>query len=216
MELAKGQSIDVMWTMTSKEREGILLPVRIPLLKGLLGYRIFLIREGDADKFKQVLNLSQLRHFVAGQGHDWPDTQILRASNLPVHTSSNYEGLFSMLKARRFDYFPRGINEIWPELDAHKDQGMVIDKYLMLYYPSPIYFFFNPKNVALARRVEDGLKLAIEDGSFDRIFFSHPAHKKMFEQVAFEARTIITLNNPLLPAETPLENRQLWLQPGAH
>jgi hypothetical protein len=43
--LAKNELVDIVWTMTSHDREARLLPIRIPLLKGLLGYRIFIIRK---------------------------------------------------------------------------------------------------------------------------------------------------------------------------
>ncbi len=55
--LEAGREIDVVWTMTSKNREKILLPIRIPILKGLLGHRIFIIRKQDREKFALVNTL---------------------------------------------------------------------------------------------------------------------------------------------------------------
>ena len=43
-ELSLKRKIDIYWTMSSKERESSLLPIRTPLLNGFLGYRVFMIR----------------------------------------------------------------------------------------------------------------------------------------------------------------------------
>ena len=48
LSLERGEAVDVVWTMTSIEREQRLLPVRIPLDKGLYGWRIALLRADRA------------------------------------------------------------------------------------------------------------------------------------------------------------------------
>lgn len=110
-EVGIGDEINIIWTMTSKKREDFLLPIRIPLLKGLLGYRIFIIRDTDQYIYDKINSLEDLKKLKAGQGHDWPDTKILEASGFNVVQSPKYESLFNMLKFKRFDYFLRGINE---------------------------------------------------------------------------------------------------------
>ncbi|MFC1706034.1 hypothetical protein ACFL59_04320 [Planctomycetota bacterium] len=209
--LRRGIHLDVLWTMTSKEREVGLRPVRIPLLKGLLGHRVFLIREGDQERFRSVTALTELTKLKAGQGHDWPDTGILRANGIPVVTSRYYAGLFIMLRRNRFDYFPRGVNEAWGEAKAH--EGIVVEETLLLQYYAPIYFFVNASNVALAERLERGLRLALTDGEFDRLFFDHPANKEIFETANLKRRRLLKLENPQLPEETPLGEKALWYTP---
>lgn len=213
LNVANKQFVDVVWTMTSKEREGALLPIRIPLLKGLLGYRILIIREEDKDRFKRVQTLDNLSELVAGQGLDWPDVSILRANGLTVTVGASYDGLFDMLKAGRFDYFPRGMNEPWTEVKAHKEKGFVVEERLLLKYPAPTYFFVHKGNVALANRINEGLLLAIEDGSFDAIFYEHPANKGIFKRTNIKKRKVFELRNPLLPTETPLDDHRLWHLP---
>ncbi|OUR60515.1 hypothetical protein A9Q74_12910 [Colwellia sp. 39_35_sub15_T18] len=209
-ELAQGRSIDVVWTVTSVDREKQLLPVRIPLLKGLLGHRVLLIRKEDKNKFAAVNNIKDLQQYTAGQGHDWPDTEILRANQFTVTTTSTYDGLFEMLAAHRFDFFPRGINEAWQEIETQANPNMIVEDNILLYYPSPIYFFVNNHAQLLAKRLEKGLTLSIEDGSFDRLFYSYHPHKKMFAMGRLNQRKVITLSNPLLPPLTPLKNKKLW------
>ncbi|MBL4630005.1 MAG: hypothetical protein JKY14_02195 [Paraglaciecola sp.] len=212
VELAQNRGIDVIWSVTSLEREKQLLPIRIPLLKGLLGYRVAIIRAADKDKFAAVTSIENLRKLSAGQGHDWPDTKILIANKIRVMTSSTYSGLFAMLENKRFDFFPRGVTEAWQELAMLKNPKLLIEDSLLFYYPSPIYFFVNKMNQILANRIEEGLKHAIDDGSFEQLFISFPEHKKMFASVNIKQRKLITLFNPLLPPLTPLDNNKLWFQ----
>ncbi|UTA46414.1 transporter substrate-binding domain-containing protein [Simiduia sp. 21SJ11W-1] len=209
-ELQRGHILDIIWTMTSREREATMLPVRIPLLKGLLGQRVFLIRADRQADFEKVSTLSELTEFTAGQGAHWPDTEILRANGLPVLTSTRYELLFSMLRGGRFDYFPRGVNEAWAELDAHPNEGLTVESTLLLSYPAPMYFFVRKGNEALAKRLEQGLELMIADGSLDALIESHPSLMQFVKKADVKSRKVFKLNNPDLPAETPLHQPKYW------
>jgi hypothetical protein len=117
-ELELGRSVDVVWSMTSAEREARLLPVRIGIDKGLMGWRIALLSKSQQHRLKAVHSLADLHQLRAGQGHDWPDRKTLEHNGLPVVASSSYESLFRMLTAGRFDYFPRSLLEIWDEVDS--------------------------------------------------------------------------------------------------
>ncbi|MFD2449342.1 hypothetical protein ACFSQE_13670 [Vogesella fluminis] len=90
-----------------------------------------LLPAGKADLLKSVYTVRDLHDKVAGQGHDWPDTYILRAAGLPVETSIGYEALFGMLRHGRFDYFPRGVLEVEDEIRLYggNDQ-LYLDPYL--------------------------------------------------------------------------------------
>lgn len=208
--LSEGISIDILWTMTSKEREKLLLPIRIPLLKGLLGHRIFIIKKGNEKLFSNINNIKELKKLSAGQGIGWPDTDILKSNGFKVVESPTYISLFKMLESNRFAYFPRGVNEPWSEVEQHKDKNLVVEKNLLIQYPAPIYFFVKKDNTALASRVEKGLWLAINDGSFEDLFKSHPANMDIFKKANINNRKIFKVPNPLLSKETPLDNKKLW------
>ncbi len=154
VNLERNAHLDVAWSMTSVEREQRLLPVRIPLDKGLFGWRIALLSKDRAQLLKDVRNLADLRQFSAGQGHDWPDSAILRSHDLPVKVSSSYGSLFRMLQAQRFDYFPRSVIEIWDELEHPRGRHLVADSHLLLHYPTALYFFFSRQRPDLANSVE--------------------------------------------------------------
>ncbi|MBP7580074.1 MAG: hypothetical protein KA757_03565 [Vogesella sp.] len=211
-ELQRKQSrIDVMWTMTSHDRERLLLPIRIPLDKGLIGWRIALVPPGKGHLLADVNSLKALARFTAGQEHDWPDTAILQAAGLPVVSTPDYEPLFSMLAKHRFDYFPRSVIEILDEQQTHAGLQLEIDPYLLLHYPTAFYFFVTPNRPKLAQMIRQGLEQAVSDGSFDTLFQQY--HGDKLRALKLDKRQIIRLANPLLPPETPLTQKNLWYQP---
>lgn len=214
VELAAGQSaFDLMWTLTDQQREDSgLLPVRIPVDRGLMGWRLPLVRKAELDRWSGVNSLASLRQLLAGQGHDWPDTAILKANALPVVTSTSYEALFRMLALGRFDYFPRSILEIDAELAGQRHPELVIAPGLMLHYPAAAYFFVSPKRPELAQALHDGLEAAVADGSFQKLHREHYGAVLKAHPVAPER--VLRLKNPLLPPLTPVKRPELWLQPG--
>ncbi len=207
LAIASGSGeLDIMATMTSRARAAQLLPIRIPITKGLMGWRVGLLRAGQQDKFRAVHTLTDLRAFTAGQGHDWPDTAILRASALPVHAVSTFASLYSLLEAGRIDYFPRSITTLAAEARAHA--GLALDTNVVLRYPTADYFFVSQRNAALAETVRRGLELALADGSFDRLFYHH--FGQAIEGAGLQQRRIIDIANPLLSEAPPLARAQLW------
>ena len=208
-QLALGLEINVLWTMTSKEREKDLLPIRIPIDKGLLGWRIFLINKKNAVNFEKLNTLDDLKKFEAVQGHDWPDTEILKANGLKVLGLPYYDSLFKTLQIGRVDYFPRSISEIWTEEKSHPDRDLEIEKTIILHYPTALYFFVNKDDKELARLIETGLRAAIKDGSFEKTFVE--SYGADINQTHLKNRKLFQLKNPLLPVETPLQDKKLWL-----
>ncbi len=191
--LKADKGVDVIWSSTNRERESELRAIRINLFKGINEYRLLMIRAGEEDRFAGIQTLDDLRHFRAGTGSYWQDTAVLKANNLPYVTSWNYTPMFRMLAARRFDYMSRGANEIWSELDLHADLNLTQVPGILLRYPLPIYFFVHPKNEALAKRIETGLNMALEDGSFDELFFSIPGHQRAWDEIHHGQRRVIEL-----------------------
>jgi hypothetical protein len=206
-------AVNVAWTTSSKKREESLFPIRIPIRKGLLGYRIFLIKKEDQAKFTAIQTLEELKQLRVGQGHIWNDVKVFQGNGFEVVTGPSYEGLFRMLMEGRFDYFSRGINEAPEEYESRKDKfpNLLIEDSILLYYPWPKYFFTSKKNPALAERIELGLRMMIEDGSFERLFIKY--HSKDIERVNLKNRKLFKMNNPLLPATTPFDQKELWFDP---
>lgn len=207
--LQSDKSNFVIWTMTDKEREQQLRPIRIPLFKGLFGYRVLLIRKQEQARFDHINDIDDLAKLLGGQGTHWPDTLILQANGLPLTTAETTESLFRMINAKRFDYFPRGISEAWFELLQRKEANLAVEENLLLYYPTAIYFFVNKNNEALAQRIEKGMEVLIDNGKFDQFFYNHPRVSSGLERL--KNRRIVELKNPYLPAETPVNNPRYWI-----
>ena len=212
--LNPGGMVNVGWSGTSVQKEKVYGVVRIPLRKGLLGYRVALIarsRQADIDKIR---NPGDLRKVSIGQGIGWGDVAIYEANGIKVHTAG-YESLFKMVAANRIDLFPRGINEVFPEYAARHNAipNLAVEKNLLIYYPWPYYFFFNKSDKSLAKRVETGLRKMIKDGSFNALFLKY--NRASIRKANLKNRRIIRIVNPSLPMDTPLADPSLWFDPAS-
>ncbi|OYU28389.1 MAG: hypothetical protein CFE41_06535 [Burkholderiales bacterium PBB2] len=212
LDLQNGQDgLDIAWSMTSIERERHLLPIRFPIYKGLYGWRLMLLKRGlEPHLLREVRSLADLRRYSLVQGHDWPDTAILRANGLQVVTGSSFDAMFSMLRLERGQAFPRALLEIDWELESHAD-SLAIDPHLCLHYPTAMYFFVGRGNERLAGLVERGLNRLLAKGSFERIFMQY--HGAILARHVLSRRRVLELHNPLLPPETPLQRKELWMRP---
>ncbi len=210
--LSDGRELDVLWTVATPAREKQLRPIRIPIDLGLIGWRVLLIRSGDAQRFASIDSIAALSLLLGGQGHDWPDLAILRANGLQVAASPTYEGLFAMLVRGHIDYFPRGIDEVDRELERRSETPVEIEPTLLLHYPAPLYFFVNPGNDALARALETGLEACIADGSLRDAL--QQRFSERISSLNIAQRKILELHNADLPEATPLARNELWFEPG--
>ena len=201
----------VMWAGTTPEYERDMTPIRIPLEKGMLGNRLFIIRKDDQAKFDQVKTLDDLKKLKAGQGRFWGDTAVLKAAQLPVVDPVKYNVLFPMLDGGRFDYFPRAIHEPWAEVEKYKDLNLTVEKHILLVYPFAMYFFVAKENHALAEAIRTGFETAIKDGSYDKLFYANPLVADALQQDHLKDRTVIKIPNPYMSPETPVNRPELWL-----
>jgi hypothetical protein len=210
VRLLQSGVIDVIALGTNPDREQNMRAIKIDILRGVVGFRLLVIRANEQASIARMDDQAVRKHLVFGLNSQWADLPIMRANGFSVVTSSNYENLFAMLAAGRFDAFPRGLNEAQLELDerGQKFPQLVIERSKALYFPYPIYFWVNKKNRALARRIERGLQMALTDGSFQRLFEKYHAHDIAAAQI--EQRHIIMLENPLLPAETDRPDTGWW------
>ena len=203
--------LDMLFISTSAAREQNMIPVKVPIYRGLLGLRLLLIKPSNNEKFKKIKSLKDLKPYVAGHNMHWSDFGVFKANGLKVVSSTNYGALFEMLKHNRFDYFSRGVNEVWGELAQHSEQLMIADN-VMLFYQHPVYFFVSKHRPELAALVEKGLKIATQDGSYKALFQTYYA--KTLERADLKNRTIIFLNNPAVPAGTAQIDTSWWLPSG--
>ena len=210
IELLQTGSIDVIALGTNAEREAAMRPIKIDILRGIVGFRIFVIRAADQERIARMDERALRRQLTFGLNSQWADLPIMRANGYSVVTSTSYENLFGMLAGGRFDAFPRGLNEAARELEERRQPypQLAVEQSKALFFPFPIYFWVNKDNSALAQRIERGLKLALADGSFRQLFESY--HAAEIARLAKEKRLVIRLDNPILPAGTPAPDTQWW------
>ena len=210
ISLLEAGDIDVIALGTNAEREAQLLPIKIDILRGIVGFRLLVIRAADQERITQMDDISLRKQLMFGLNSQWADLPIMRANGFSVVTSSDYENLFVMLAANRFDAFPRGLNEARRELDERKQNypQLAIEKSKALYFPYPVYFWVNKNNVALAKRIELGLNRSLADGSFRKLFESY--HAAEITALKKEKRKVMLLDNTILPAGNAKPDTSWW------
>jgi hypothetical protein len=217
IELKEGKEVNVDWfAATQVTMKEAFIPIAFPLMKGVLGYRIFLIHKKDKEKFAKIKTLDELKQLSVGQGLGWGDVPIFRHNGFTVVTGKDYDSLFEMLVVGRFDFFSRGIGEALPEYNLRKDRlpDLWIEETILLYYPYPIYYFVNRQHPKLAERIKRGLYRMLEDGSFEKFFWEY--HRKIIDQARVKERKLFTIENPLLTPDIPLDHKELWFDPATY
>lgn len=214
--LEQGREIDVLLAAPNRERHQRFTPVPIPLDKGLLGYRVMMIRPDSAPAFAAVRTLEQLKEVRLGQGADWEDWYVLSYAGFEVDAPSDFTALLDMLVGGRFHGFPRGVYEIDKEVALARQQGYAdveVERTVLIRYQLARIAYVRKGNEALATRLEVGLRTAIADGSFDRLFYGHPMVVAALKTADLRNRRVFDLPNPRFPDDSALSDPSLWYLP---
>jgi hypothetical protein len=189
-----------------------LLSVPIPVDLGLQSWRIALIDKRKQEMLRGLAHPSGLKELRAGAGSFWVTLRVLRANGFRVVAGNQYQGLFDMLMAGRFDYFPRGVNEIFGELDARRGEFplLAVEERFLLHDRVPVLFFISPKTPRLHRRIAAGMEAMLKDGTLERMLIAH--YGKDLRRARLCGRDRIELvNTELDPA--PFARKELWFDP---
>jgi hypothetical protein len=175
--------------------------IPLPLMKGLLGYRILIIRPADKEKFAAIESGRQLQQLRMGIPSTWADAQLFRHNGYKVEEKGSFDDLFTRLENGEFDYVTFGANEVTGVYDEHaaKSGKLMVESTLLVFYPFPLVFYVNPDNKQLAERVTQGLQTITDNGELDKIFNRYFAED--LKTVNLPSRVMIKLNNPILPDE---------------
>lgn len=208
--LLQSGMIDVVALGTNDERESKLHPIKIDISRGIVGFRLLVIRAADQARIARMDAGALRTQLTFGLNRQWADLPIMEANGFSVTTSSGYEDLFAMLVAGRFDAFPRGLNEARRELEERKSvyPQLAVEATKALYFPFPIYFWVNKNNSALADKIERGLRLSLADGSFRNLFETY--HAAEISSLRREKRQVILLDSPTLPVGTVSPDTSWW------
>ena len=197
-ELRKGKTINVFWMGTSSALESALIPVPIPLFRGLEGLRLSFIHSDAQEKFNQVNTLTDLKQLKAAQGVGWADNKILEQAGIATY-AGRYSNLFRLINdGDKLDFFPRGLVEIFAERRelAAQYPNLAIEQHLLIRYPFAEFFFVSPEAPKLAKAIQTGLERAYADGSFMKFFHENPRVREALASANLEQRVTISLPNP--------------------
>ena len=186
--------------------------VPLPTDMGLQGWRIALIDAGQQERMRKLALPDGLKELTAGVGSVWVTRAALHDNGFKYVTGSNYTGLFDMLMAGRFDYLPRGVNEIFREYDERKKAfpQLAVEDSILLHDNIPSLFFVSPRHPRLYKRIRAGMESLLLDGSLERFVLAH--HRSDLRRARLCGRRRIELpNKDLDPAM--LARKELWLDP---
>lgn len=196
---------------TSADLEERLLPIHIPVTRGLAGYRIFIIHKDKQVLFDTVSTLEDLQTLLGIQGLGWSDIALLEHSRLR-QKEMPYDDIFRVINFGRGDYFSRSIHEAYSEVKERAAQfpNLVVEDEILLVYPFALFAFTGRENSELAQTLENCFIKAYEDGVFTEFFYNHPHIKEALEKAQIEERRVITIPNPFLTKETAEIPEKYW------
>ncbi len=207
-EVQSGKIINLFIGVTTQEREEATIPIRIPIRRGILNYRVLAIHENNLNKFSTVTELSELKKLAAGLRVGWATTDIFKKQSFSHYELVSLDGLYNMLNHNVIDYIPRGINEIYDEIAVRQPNKVIVEPQLIIFLPAPTYIFVSPNEVRLAERIEAGLEKMVSDGSLKALFYEF--YTDDLEKADINNRRVITITNPDLPKSIPFDRPELW------
>lgn len=209
--LAGKQAIIVSTFSGGSLRGDSVVQIQPPILAGMLGFRVLLVRPDKVDYLSRLHAQGEFtQKAIAGFGAQWQDLQILQNNGIKVRASSQYLGLFDMLGNNRFDYFPRGLAEVFQELKVGlRSKSFQLHPKIALYYPFPINFHIGKKYQFIAQRVEYGLLQAKRDGSFKKLFQKH--HQLAIKWMTENPMDTVFLEGLDPSSEDTTQNLDWWM-----
>ncbi len=208
--LIEGKSLHVMAEAPKPDWNEQLLAVRIPIRKGIQGFRLFLTKDEHKVRLSKIQTLDEFKAIPTGSGEQWSTTRVLEEAGFNVVKGIDYEGLFGMLVRNRFITFGRGINEIFDEYEDREPKlnSLAIDEHFLLYIPLPTYFFITPTQPHLRDRIEKGLKSIIASGEFETLF--NEEFGGLIKKAQLDKRIKFAIPNPNLTELDPIDIKEYW------
>jgi hypothetical protein len=175
--------------------------IKQPLTKGLLGYRLLIVRKDSLAIYQTLNKLSELQSMSIGIPATWADAELFRQNNFKVVERGTLEDIFMRLQRQEFDFIALGANEIEDVFADYAEplKDLTIEPSKMIYYPFPLVFYINPSEPDLANRLEIGLANIMQNGQFEALFRAH--HGDVVSRLNLKKRQMYTLQNTLLPED---------------
>lgn len=211
IDLETGKNINVYFAVTNEKWEKSTIPIKIPIRKGITSYRLLLVHKNSLDSFLNITTLDQLKTKTVGLEQSMTTYGYMKSLDFNVFDVADYDSMFKMLEAQRFDFTPRTVNEIYEEMDvkSHLFNELVILPGLALYMPSTTYLFVSKSEPRLAERLSKGLEIIIKTGKLDEIFNSH--FGESIAKANLINRRIINVGDIIEFNKNKMVRPELWL-----
>ncbi|MFB2668396.1 hypothetical protein ACE02U_06365 [Shewanella xiamenensis] len=215
--LLEGKTVNVIAEASNSQWDEQLIPIKIPIRKGIQGFRVFIIKKQNLPIMANINTLAQLMALDTGSGSQWSSKAAMQNAGFNVIESIQYDNLFNMLSMGRFITFGRGVNEAFQEVEQFKQQypDLVVDDNILLHIPLATYYYVAPNQPRLATRIQEGLKRIIANGKFDELFYRR--HCEFLLKSNINHRRVFKVNNPLTTeAEmTSIVGKDFLLEPSS-
>ncbi|MFP5222456.1 MAG: hypothetical protein ACLGSA_09210 [Acidobacteriota bacterium] len=159
------------------ENQGYVKPLKVPLDRGLLGYRICLVRDEDADLLQNVRNADDLKRIRIGQGASWGDIKVYQEAGIEVVEApfSSVSDPMKALASRYYDALPLGVDEYRFFLQSyHKEApGITADRHIAISYPWNRYVWISTvakDSKLLQESLDKGFEIIAANGQFEAIY----------------------------------------------
>jgi len=206
--------VDVLADMPTPALDDSLRLVPYPLFRGLYGWRVLVVRKGDAKRMAEAFDRGESRSLSLLQGERWADTATLRRHGYHVITGQHTEAMYDRLAAGHADAFPRGVTEVGRELaadrQAHGDRFEVVPG-AALHYRADLFFYVAPHDEALATRLMQGLLALHANGRHDALLRQH--HGADLVDWRRDRRRTVALIHAGMPAVLQTQPAAWWTPP---
>lgn len=176
--------------------------IPVPLDRGLLGYRQFLLLDARKDLLAGVRSAEDLRAFTVGQGEGWMDVVIYSAAGIPVKWVRDWRGgeFIGQMESGFVDLFPLGAEEVASYFLPHYKTlhpQIAADPHVVPRYPWFRFVWISAASAngdVLYEALQRGFRLIANNGRFEEIW---KANARGLPKDFFKNRTVIELANPL-------------------
>ncbi len=205
--------VDLIWKGTDERMEQDFLPVRIPVVGGLLGYRIAILPKDLENDFVNA-PVGLIQNMSACQVDHWQDSNILEYNGYQLIRVSQFNFIYRLLANGRCDYFPRALFEADSQFQlARLEYGfLTLSKDLLFYYPFPSFMFVRKEDKHIQELVYQAFSKLIEQGGFYALLERHPLTRPMFPLQQWRGKRLIELSNPWLPKASLTIPEKYWIR----
>jgi hypothetical protein len=209
-ELEKSQC-DVFTGGANLEYSARFLRVDIPLTRGLLGYRYFMVENEQLENLASLSTIKEFKeHLIIGSNTAKLKNDIFNYNNFNIMNSTSGRA-WLMLKGQRFNAIQRSIVGNISKREKSRTESSIY-RNLMVYYHADLFFYVNKNRKDLHEILLNGLIKAYKNGSFMKTFDNHSDITQALNFLNnFEEKNIYGMKNPYLDSDFYNISAEYWM-----